>query len=281
MQGVSTKLGAAFAACVLAAGIAAVGTAAQAWGVSGENAALDETSADSFKEQSFTEVTLGAYEQDGNESNGAEPIEWYVLDERDGKTLLVSKYVLDAHAYDDKAADVKWYQSSPRPTYDVEWADSSIRAWLNGEFLNKALGDQKSFIAPAANTDTKNNATHTAATAADPAVHAAVESQDNVFLLSVAQAKKYFHGKAARAAKPTAYALSKGVYVGIATDDHGQEVAEESGNAVWWLRTNGYYAGYNAVVTDDGYENHGTLDSKLGGNVGVRPSVWVDSSALA
>ena len=41
-------------------------------------------------------VTFGMYEQDNDKSNGAEAIEWQVLDKKDGKVLLLSKYALDA-----------------------------------------------------------------------------------------------------------------------------------------------------------------------------------------
>ena len=40
-------------------------------------------------------VTMGRYEQDGKKINGREDIEWVVLDEKDGKWLLVSRYALD------------------------------------------------------------------------------------------------------------------------------------------------------------------------------------------
>ena len=42
---------------------------------------------------------------------------------------------------------------------------------------------------------------HTAATAADPSVHAAEETTDQVFLLSLAEAKQYFANNAARVAQ--------------------------------------------------------------------------------
>lgn len=46
-------------------------------------------------------VTYGHYEQDNDTSNGKEVIEWIVLeyDEASGKSLLLSRYGLDAHAY--------------------------------------------------------------------------------------------------------------------------------------------------------------------------------------
>ena len=296
MQGVSKKICAAFAACFLAVGAGMVGCGSTQ-SSSGDNSILVQTSAEKSGEQSFEEVTFGTYEQDGDASNGAEDITWYVLDEQDGKKLLISKYVLDAQPFDDTAKDVKWSVSSPRPYFDLEWADSTLRAWLNGEFKETAFGDTDSAIAKTTNNDTKNNAVHSAETAADPSVHEAKETQDDVFLLSVSEAKSYFQNNAARVTQPTDYALSKGAYVGTSSAPSDAESRDGDGNAIWWLRTNGYYAGYNAVVVDDGYvhgdgyrasgelhdgfDDHGAVESKFGGCVGVRPCVWVDASALA
>ena len=156
-----------------------------------------------------------------------------------------------------------------------------------------ALADEKGAIAATTLADTKNNVSHTAATAADPSVHAAEETTDQVFLLSLAEAKQYFANNAARVAHPTDYAVKQGVYVGVASNDE-----QPDGAAAWWLRSNGYYAGYASVVTDDGYvhgdgyrmagelhdgfEDHGSeLASELGGNVGIRPAIWVETSALS
>ncbi len=44
-------------------------------------------------------VIFGSYEQDNNLSNGAEEIEWLVLDVQDGKALLISKYGLLTKRY--------------------------------------------------------------------------------------------------------------------------------------------------------------------------------------
>ena len=296
MRRVPVKLCAALAACMLSAGL--VGCAAEGGSHSGDNSMLNETSANSSATQVFEEVSFGAYEQDGNTSNGAEAIEWYVLGEQDGKSLLISKCVLDAVAFDDVDEGVTWGGTSPRPTTDVQWADSSLRAWLNGEFLSTAFSsDEQAAIATVSNADTKNNATHVAANGADPSVHVAAQSEDAVFLLSVAEAKSYLDNNAARVAYPSDYALDRGVYVGVTTDASGQVDETVSGSAVWWLRTSGYYGGYTSVVADDGYvhgagyringelhdgyANHGTMASEHGGNMGVRPWIWVDSASLS
>ena len=296
MRRVPVKLCVALSACMLSAALA--GCATDGAANSGDNSMLNETSANSSATQVFSEVSFGEYEHDGDAANGVEPIEWYVLGEQDGKTLLISKYVLDAVAFDDVDEGVTWGGTSPRPTTDVQWADSSLRAWLNGEFLAAAFSaDEQAAIATVSNADTKNNATHVAANAADSSVHVATQSEDAVFLLSAAEAKSYFDNNAARITYPSAYALDRGVYVGVTTDESGQVDEAVSGSAVWWLRTAGYYGGYTSVVTDDGYvhgagyringelhdgyANHGVMASELGGNMGVRPCIWVDTASLS
>ena len=44
-------------------------------------------------------IEFGSYEQDNTEANGAEPIEWRVLEVSGGSALAVSEYALDARAY--------------------------------------------------------------------------------------------------------------------------------------------------------------------------------------
>lgn len=41
---------------------------------------------------------FGSYEQDNDTSNGKEDIEWLVLEVKDGKALLISKYALIIHS---------------------------------------------------------------------------------------------------------------------------------------------------------------------------------------
>ncbi len=51
-------------------------------------------------------IQFGRYEQDGNPSNGPEPIEWYVIGEDEGKILLISARVLDVQPYNTVLQDI-------------------------------------------------------------------------------------------------------------------------------------------------------------------------------
>lgn len=86
-----------------------------------------------------SEVLFGRYQQnidysidyDGSASiwkmYDPEPIEWIVLDVKDGKALLLSKYSLDAGWYDN------------RNYGDITWEECTMRSWLNSGFINTAF----------------------------------------------------------------------------------------------------------------------------------------------
>ena len=71
-------------------------------------------------------VFLGSYEQDNDLSDGAEPIEWIVLDREDDRVLLISKYALDC---------VPFNEGSSLSTWDY----STMQTWLNETFYAAAF----------------------------------------------------------------------------------------------------------------------------------------------
>ena len=78
-------------------------------------------------------VTFGSYKQDRYREDGKTPIEWIVLDNTDGKVLLIAKYALDCQKFDSDTN---------------VWKDSSIRQWLNGTFISSAFTEsERSYIA--------------------------------------------------------------------------------------------------------------------------------------
>ena len=112
-------------------------------------------------------MMFGGYEQDNQPDNGAEPIEWMVLAQSEGKALLVSRYALDCQPYNAGKAD-------------VSWSESSLREWLNGEFLHAAFtdGERSAIVKTAMGNREEANG--------EWATNAGDEPQDSVFLLSYA-----------------------------------------------------------------------------------------------
>ena len=116
-------------------------------------------------------VTYGNYEQDGFYSNGEETIEWIVIArDRDNHALLLSRYCLDALPYNEDGGD-------------VTWEDSSIRAWLNGEFLESAFGGDPNGFICTTECKTKDGRSGT---------DGGENTMDRIFLLAVDEVTQYF-----------------------------------------------------------------------------------------
>ena len=89
-----------------------------------ETIASETTADEPVQDEDY--IVFGHYEQDGDDSNGPEPIEWIVLSEDDGRVLLISRYILDYQPYNTEMTD-------------VTWETCSLRAWLNDDFINAAF----------------------------------------------------------------------------------------------------------------------------------------------
>lgn len=76
-------------------------------------------------------VEFGSYEQDGNTSNGKEPIEWRVLAVEGNRAFVVSQKALDVHAFNADEDDVN------------DWNSSDLKKWLENVFASRAFtGDE-------------------------------------------------------------------------------------------------------------------------------------------
>ena len=188
-------------------------------------------------------VFFGAYEQDNNTSNGKEYVEWLVLEIKDGKALVISKYALDCQQYNTSCTD-------------VTWETCTLRKWLNNNFINSAFtADEKAMIPMVTVSADKNP---------DYSTKPGNATQDQVFLLSITEANKYFNSDSARQCKPTEYAVAGGAYVG-----------SSNGNCWWWLRSPGLYQdGAASVDIGGGVGVSGNYVYRADG--AVRPALWID-----
>lgn len=190
-------------------------------------------------------VTFGMYEQDNNLRNGPEPIEWIVLYSDDHTALLLSRYGLDAVPYDNEERD-------------VTWETSSIRRWLNTEFINRAFSMQECGALYAYENVNPDNLEH--------GTDGGRNTKDAVFLLSAEELDWRFEHKADRIAKPTEYAYRQGV----SKDDKGR--------CWWWLRSPGKTAKKAAHANfEGGIFSDGTPVNNPRG--AVRPVILVDLDA--
>ena len=194
-------------------------------------------------------VTFGRYEQDNDLQNGQEPIQWRVLTVENGNALLISEKNLDA----------KQYNEAPSYLGDITWEESTLRDWLNKDFLNSAFttNEQNSILTTVLRND--DNPQY--------GTDGGGDTRDNVFLLSIGEAEELFKSDEDRRAPASAYAREQGAY-------------DEDGGSCpyWWLRSPGgdsIQKGYAACVSPEGIVDvHGFTGPNY--FVAVRPAIWVD-----
>ena len=185
-------------------------------------------------------IFLGAYEQDNNIYNGKEDIEWVVLEVKDGKALVISKYALDCRPYHTEFVDVTWEKCS-------------LRQWLNQSFLSTVFSEEEIRILATVTVTTSKNPRYSHG--ADPGN----ATQDKVFLLSVDETK-YLSTKVCYL---TAYAKQKDRY------------PSDDGSCRWWLRTPGHNNKFVVEVKPDGSLIYANGDLITANYVAVRPAMWI------
>ena len=187
-------------------------------------------------------IKFGEYEQDDNTTNGKEEIEWIVLEIKDGKALVISKYALDKKTYNTSDTG-------------VTWETCTLRKWLNNDFINEAFSAYENAMIPTVMVSADKNPEYY--------TNQGNSTQDKVFLLSIQEANQYFKNDDERCSKPSKTAKSNGVGM------------NDNGNCRWWLRSSGYFQFTAAFVRFDGgvYE-HGS--GVCNDDFGVRPALWIN-----
>lgn len=201
-----------------------------------------------FKLSAGDVVTFGNYEQDNNRHNGAEPIQWNVLDVQENKALLLSLYALDSQPYN-------------RSYGPSTWEECTLRSWLNSTFLEAAFtAEEKASIlmTEVDNSRLQNNKKWN--------VKVCDNTEDLIFLLSYADTDRYFANEAARICTPTNYAVSMGA--DVRTLDDGI-----TGAGWWWLRSPGEDSTQASFVNFDGTRYTNYVGNEY---LSVRPALWFD-----
>lgn len=162
----------------------------------------------------------------GNWDNGDgdEKVKWLVIsvDSEKKRAFVVSEEILEAMAYGNNDS----------------WRDSSLRAWLNNEFLNSAFSaEEKALIVNNLYEDYGENE--------DDIISA---STDRITLLSRYECEKY---------------LSEVM----------DRKAEGAGQTEWWLRTS-LGDGKIIYVADNG--RIASLGGDMTQTLGVRPAMWIE-----
>ncbi len=185
-------------------------------------------------------LTFGKYEQDNDLDNGAEDIEWIVLDKDGSRVFVISKYILEVGSH----ATFEFRQEKDY------WAVSDLRTWLNEDFFQNAFTPkEQEWISVTALENPVAQTWKWEITKEE------TPTEDRLFLLSTPEAEKWFPDQASRIAEPTAWVKAQGA------------------SKWWWLRTTGYGWGVCSLVGTDGK----IIDAGLSHlTFGIRPAMWVD-----
>ncbi len=192
-------------------------------------------------------IALGKYEQDCNMSNGAEDIQWMVLDIQGDHVFLITQDCIEVLPYHtDKN--------------DVTWELCTLRSWLNNTFYNSAFTPSEQAAIVETYVDNSRIPDYNTSGGAD--------TRDYLYLLSVPEVQYYFSQPGvSRESRATAYTLDRGA-------------GSLGKSEYWWTRTTGNYQNTARVV-----DSVDTKIFPEGDNVGcvdnvVRPVMWIDLSAL-
>ena len=167
-------------------------------------------------------------------------LKWLVLDEKDGKTLLLAKHGLDCRQYGT-------YGTSCSTT----WENCDLRKWLQSTFINNAFSEEEQQAIVLTKNDTKGSRT----------------TEDKVFLLSIEEAQKYFKNAEERKCMPTPYAKLHNAW---SSDDN---------LCYWWLRSPGITQNNAAIVHSNG-NVYGDGYYVFDVSTTIRVAMWVNSSKL-
>ncbi len=211
-------------------------------------------------------IKFGAYEQDGDFTNGKEAIEWVVLEKTKKQVFVVSKYVLDCLPYNKEATT-------------VTWEDCSLRNWLNEKFYANAF-----------NTTEQNMIKTTTVENFDNAIFGTPggnDTKDKVFLLSQLEIinsdygfdENYATKDIKRRCAPTDYAVSNGC---LGFDEYKTEDGLDSAWS-YYLRSPGKaeYIDYGSRIPFSVSRVHytgacDTVSIQLYPGVGVRPALVIN-----
>ena len=172
----------------------------------------DDTDEDSKSSENFGNEKPGLIPSDdgelvfGHYGRKKEPIRWRILSIVDNEALIITSECIDCRSYH------KNYEK-------ITWEQSSMRQWLNEEFLAECFSDEERehiLPTPIPNPDNYFNR-----------VSGGNDTIDKAFLLNIDEAEFYFDDRFKRQALAGKEALEKRAYVA------------GTGFTAWWLRTPG------------------------------------------
>ena len=207
--------------------------------------------------------------------------DWIILDIEDEKALLITKDIIMFDLYDESNAPY---------VQGVSWADCTLRKYLNTGFYNEFSNDEKSRILETSNTYFSDSNKTTSSV------------RDQIFILDISEAEKYFENAYARTAvfnvseqhlkneaeKRYNESLEYGAgntyefYYGEFKNNNGKEGAWDLRSFyLWGDQPHMSRVGKNGIVYEDYAEDlvwEGEGLSSGGDNIlpcGQRPAMWI------
>ncbi len=174
-----------------------------------------------------------------------EPLMWDILEEKDGKVLIVTHNIIDSKAFDTNNSN--------------NYKKSSIRQWLNNDFYNNAFNELEKKILVSSIIDNSLEST-----GYDDNKYICENTDDKVFLLSIKEVDTYFDDAFSKKSIVTPYAENKNLCMDANMDANR--------NGWWWVRSPG---------SDDSHSGHGVSwsghigDGDVEHRSGVRPACWI------
>lgn len=189
--------------------------------------------------QAGDKIKFGSYVQTAL-GNNAE-IEWKVIDRQGTRVLVISEMLLDCRAYGGDT-----------------WENSSLRSWLNSDFINTAFSTEEREMIPEVTVE---------------ATDGGVSTYDRVFILSCDEIKRYSSGNEDRRRNFTDWAEKKYRNIIIPTLDEGVSLAYSNGYD-WWLRDLGDEFCHKTALSYGSINTSGERYDKQ--TIGVRPAMWIE-----
>jgi len=180
-------------------------------------------------------------------------LDWLVLnvDKQNKRALLIAKDIVETRAYNTGGGE-------------TTWAKCSLRKYLNGEEFRKRFSTEEWERISETENANLDNPWYAEGKGGDG-------TKDKVFLLSIAEAVKYFGGSKVLRNKSLASMYNDS---GIDEGNNEKRAVKSRDNGIWWLRSPGNTERTAANVDNDGGISLGGLGILTDG--GVRPALWLN-----
>ncbi len=190
-----------------------------------------------------------------------EPIKWNILEEKNGKAMLISDLIIDSqHYYPATVTSNAEPPIKPDVIYESNYEASDIRKWLNDNFYNTVFADLEKEIIE---TTLVNNSASTFQHYYE--YLECDDTSDNIFLLSYQETVSYYQENEDRVTQGTDYALSQG----LAQLENYQGIE----GANWYLRSPHAIDRYAVSVVY--YDGRMEKVSSNFADIGIRPALWI------